>query len=430
MISNERQYKITRSQADKFRAALRDNNELALIKEGIDPIIAAAHKQGLKELLRELDDALGRYDALRSGSIAELTIDRLDGLGERLIEARIARGLSQKELAGRLGLKEQQIQRYEHERYLTANIERLSQVSDALALTVSVRLQLGAPQVTDLMVEDRSFDPAKLPVKEMKKRGWLEEFSRETDASFPSDAERALAFIAEFAGVGGVIALHRKNVRTGSKLNEYALIAWQARVLQKAARLRGSITHVEPLDASFIKKLVELSQDADGPVKAVRALRERGVLVVFETHMQGTHLDGAAMLLDGIIPVVGMTLRHDRLDNFWFTLLHEVGHIVRHKEQGLRDGFFDDNTVASSEAMETEADEFAENTLIPTEAWKSSFVRFTKSGDQVLQFARRFKVGESVVAGRIRRERGYHLFKDLVGVGCVKGMISEAHLLE
>ena len=421
---------ITRSQADKFRAALSDNNELALIKDGIDPIIAAAHKQGLKELLRELDEALGRYDALRSGSVTALTIDRLGGLGEGLIEARIARGLSQKELGARLGLKEQQIQRYEQERYLTANIERLSQVADALALNVSVHLEMGSMRAVDSPVEERSFDPAKLPVREMKKRGWLEEFSHERPDAPASDKDRALAFVTEFAGVGGVIALHRKNVRSGSELNEYALIAWQARVLQKARRLQGSVTHSQPLEASFIKQLVELSQAADGPAKAVRALRERGVLVVFEPHLQGTHLDGAAMLLDGTIPVVGLTLRHDRLDNFWFTLLHEIGHLVRHKEQGLREGFFDDNTVASSEVMETEADEFAENTLIPTEAWKSSFVRFTRSADQVLQFARRFKIGESVVAGRIRRERGYHLFKDLVGSGCVKELISEAHLLE
>jgi len=427
MITNERQYKIARAQAERFRSALSESNELVLIRDGVDPIIAAAHKDALREQLRELDEGLARYEALRDGLIQELVTDQFQEIGVQLIEARIARELSQKELAVRLGLKEQQIQRYEQELYLTANVERLSQIANALALRASISFHLNVPGVSNEQV--RSFDPSKLPIREMKKRGWLRDYSNEKPDRLLSDAAQAAAFVHGYQGDGNAFALHRKNVRSGSTLNEYALAAWQARILQKADRVRGLVDCRDPIDAKFVKELVELSQSPDGPVKAVSALRQRGVIVVFERHLQGTHLDGAAMLL-GSVPVIGMTLRHDRLDNFWFTLMHEVGHVVRHREQGLKEGFFDDSTVSSSEALEAEADEFAENALIPTEAWKSSFVRFTNSPEQVSQFARRFKIGESVVAGRIRRERGYHLFKDLIGSGRVRELISGAGLSE
>lgn len=432
MITNERQYKITRAQAEKFREALDENNDIELIRSGVDPIIAAAHKQGIKVQLNELERALAEYDELRAGERSELVAGQLWEIGERLIQARIVRGLTQRELADRLHLKEQQVQRYEHERYRTANLDRLSAVADALSIKVHVALQVSArldPQSAD----NRSFDPIKMPLRiinVMKRRGWLDDYARDVDNLPQGDNERAAHFIYEYQGSNGLKALHRMNVRMGSTLDDYALIAWKARVMQKARRLLTPSTTYEPLDASFVRELVEMSQDPAGIVQAVKALRNHGVLVVFEPHLSGTHLDGAAMLMDGNIPVVGMTLRHDRLDNFWFTLLHEIGHVIRHRHQGLQEGFFDDSSSPSDNVLEEEADEFAENALIPTEAWKSSFVRFTNSTREVQQFARRFKIGESIVAGRIRRERGYNLFNELIGNGCVKTILANSDLME
>lgn len=432
MITNERQYKITRAQADKFREALDDNNELELIRSGVDPIIAAAHKQGIKIQLNELESALAEYDELRAGERSELVAGRFWEIGERLIQARIIRGLTQRELADRLHLKEQQVQRYEQERYRTANLERLSAIADALSINVHIALQVSSRQQPE-PGKTRSFDPVKLPVRVinvMKRRGWLDEYARDVDNVPSGDNERAAYFISEYQGASGLTALHRMNVRAGSTLDDYALIAWKARVIQKARRLLTPSTTYEPLNASFVREVVEMSQQPDGIVRAVQALRAHGALVVFEPHLSGTHLDGAAMLMDGSIPVIGMTLRHDRLDNFWFTLLHEVGHVILHRHKGLQEGFFDDSSSPSDNILEEEADEFAENALIPTEAWKSSFVRFTKSVREVQQFARRFKIGDSIVAGRIRRERGYNLFNELVGNGCVKSLLANADLME
>src|SRR5687767_4625650 len=120
MITNERQYKITKGEANRFRSALRDFKELDFAKQGIDPVIIAAQRNSLEQQLKDLDEQLVDYEKLRSGRVKRLFPSSITDIGQKLVEARIAQGLSQKMLAERLGMKEQQIQRYEHERYRSA----------------------------------------------------------------------------------------------------------------------------------------------------------------------------------------------------------------------------------------------------------------------------------------------------------------------
>ncbi|MEN1395396.1 hypothetical protein AAIH23_34865, partial [Pseudomonas aeruginosa] len=65
---------------------------------------------------------------------------------------------------------------------------------------------------------------------------------------------------------------------------------------------------------------------------AKKLLEEAGISVVIEPHLKGTMLDGAALLDTDGTPIIGLTLRNDRIDNFWFTLIHEVAHIWKHMD--------------------------------------------------------------------------------------------------
>ena len=141
MITNERQYRITKSEAERFRIALQEFNELELIKQGIDPIIIGAQRRGLEQQLLELETELAGYERLKSGTIKQHEPSRITEIGERLIEARIATGLSQKMLGERLGMREQQIQRYETKRYRTANLARVAEVAEALQLDIFAFLE-------------------------------------------------------------------------------------------------------------------------------------------------------------------------------------------------------------------------------------------------------------------------------------------------
>lgn len=131
MITNHRQYQITQAQAERFRQALA-----APDAPGLHPRAAKAMRDGLKSQLEDIEAEIAEYDALRQGRVTALEAHSILGIGEALIKARIMRNLTQKELAERLSLAEQQVQRYEATHYRGVAAERLQEVADALKLTV------------------------------------------------------------------------------------------------------------------------------------------------------------------------------------------------------------------------------------------------------------------------------------------------------
>ena len=136
MIKNERQYAITKAQATQFAQALEQLSRGRARGPAAHPLLRKAEADALRSQLADLRAELEEYDALRSGRRAVLKMSSLDELPRALIQARIASGLSQKELAQRLGLKEQQIQRYEATDYATASLARLIKIGRALGLKV------------------------------------------------------------------------------------------------------------------------------------------------------------------------------------------------------------------------------------------------------------------------------------------------------
>ena len=133
MISNERQYRITRAEVAKFEKTLSQFDLRASSHAGVPPRLIKAQKEALASQLKSLRRELKEYERLRKGSRSQLDPSAIAGLPEELIRARIAAGLTQRELAVRLGLKEQQIQRYEKEGYAKASLARVLAVAQALA---------------------------------------------------------------------------------------------------------------------------------------------------------------------------------------------------------------------------------------------------------------------------------------------------------
>jgi transcriptional regulator with XRE-family HTH domain len=133
MIKNERQYRITKAQAEKFERALR---ELESKKErgNVHPLLEKAQADALRSQLGDLRSELHEYQSLRQGTVDAFELSSLDELPLTLIRARVALGLSQKDLAIRLGLKEQQIQRYEASEYSGASLSRISEIIQALGI--------------------------------------------------------------------------------------------------------------------------------------------------------------------------------------------------------------------------------------------------------------------------------------------------------
>ena len=139
MIANEREYRITRAAARRFEQALAHVDDRSTERH---PLLQKAMRESIESELDILRRQLAEYDALRSGKIAVLELESLRELPEALIRARVAAGLTQKAVAERLGLKEQQIQRYESTRYAGVSLERIQAVADAIGVKIQERLVL------------------------------------------------------------------------------------------------------------------------------------------------------------------------------------------------------------------------------------------------------------------------------------------------
>ena len=132
MIKNERQYRITKAQAARFAKTLERLRQGSGGTGGVHPRIVQAQADAIRSQLADLERELREYETLRAGGYGLEELSVVDELATVLIKARIGQGLSQKELAERIGVKEQQIQRYEATDYATASLARIKEVASAL----------------------------------------------------------------------------------------------------------------------------------------------------------------------------------------------------------------------------------------------------------------------------------------------------------
>ncbi len=261
-------------------------------------------------------------------------------------------------------------------------------------------------------------DSEDYPMKQMYDRGYFDGSS----GSWRADSKDKRGLLARFfaalpGGMDQVPAFARQGGGEKAKVNPHALEAWRVRVLLRAAR-ETEPPPWDPLavDADFLRWLAGLSYLADGPRLACGALLEKGIAVIIEPRLDHTHLDGSALLGAGCRPVIGLTLRQDRLDNFWFTLFHEIGHVLLHlsaENPVIYDVEIDRRRTGR---IEQEADHFALDTPIPPEKWEE--VKHLHYAKDIRAAASRLRVGAAVIAGRLRREANdYRLHKTLVGYG-------------
>jgi HTH-type transcriptional regulator/antitoxin HigA len=140
--------------------------------------------------------------------------------------------------------------------------------------------------------------------------------------------------------------------------------------------------------------------------------------MVVVPHFKKTCLDGGVLIDRNGTPIIALSLRHDRIDNFWFTLSHEIAHLVLghvHSTEGqciiddldLRDSLNDN---------ESEADKVAQQALISNDIWFSHHVRLTHKVDDVIDLAAKADIHPAIVAGRIRFENNnYRILHNQVG---------------
>ena len=274
-------------------------------------------------------------------------------------------------------------------------------------------------------------DWKRFPLAEMAKRGWIKK-----QPNLLAHAEEIMLALIERAGGKDAlpVALYRKNdhARSNAKTDPYALKAWCWEVLARANATRLPAAYRPgTVDLDFIRKVAKLSWSAEGPKLAREFLAKHGVHLVCLEHLPRTHLDGAALQLTDGTPVIGLTLRYDRVDDFWFCLLHELAHVGLHMDGKRDEAFVDDLSLRGVEGVrrdpkEDEADDWAENGLIPTDVWRTSQVSERPSPLSVMELAQRLEIHPAIVAGRVRHEtKNFRLLSQFVGAGVVRRQLLE-----
>jgi HTH-type transcriptional regulator/antitoxin HigA len=298
----------------------------------------------------------------------------------------------------------------------TLSLNMIRKLSAGLGISAEVLIKEPLQQAAN----ENQINWQAFPLGEMLKRGYFEGFTK----TLPELKEYAAEYLNPFiSSVARGFSLEPALLRTTAHLrandkemNSYSLWAWQIRVLQKAQKEQLS-SHYEKgtVNSSWMQRLSQLSWSDKGPLLAKEYLNQSGIHLIIEPHLPKTYLDGAVCLSATGNPVIALTLRHDRLDNFWFSLMHELAHIALHVD-GTEAWFIDDLEAEGVDKIEQEADALAQEALIPKQSWEQLAGQDSAS---VGSLAKKLKISPCIIAGRLRFENGRHqmfgtLFRDKV----------------
>jgi len=236
------------------------------------------------------------------------------------------------------------------------------------------------------------------------------------------------AFISSHLGQQSMALLRKtRTQRAASKTDQSTLLLWQAAVLQRS----GGALPSKPFELSkftneTLRQLARLSVKSDGPRQAIDLLVAHGISVVVLPSLPGTFLDGAAMVTRTDRPVIGLTLRHERIDNFWYTLMHECAHVALHFKEMLRthQAFIDDMDIRGEDEFEREADALARDSLIPPHIMSQTEWNANISIDDLNTLASRARVHISIVAGRWQRDhQNYKRFSRFIERNSIRSQL-------
>ncbi len=332
--------------------------------------------------------------------------------------------LTQRDLIPHIGSRSKVAEVLSGKRDITMSMARA--LNRHLGIPADVLLQKPG---SDLDAAFNDMEPRRFPLKEMAKRGWIPDLPDLTD-----HAEELIGGLIRRAGgfAVAVAPLYRKNDnrRVNAKTNEYALKAWCWRVMASANERKSEVPY-EPgvVTMDFLRRVAQFSPHEDGPLQARDFLREHGIGIEFVRHLPRTYLDGAALRLASGRPVIGLTLRYDRIDNFWFCLMHELAHVGLHLDGNEDESFIDDltlrNVIGVTDPKETQADQWAEEAFIPLDVWETTDVRKQPTPFAVMSLANAAQIHPAIVAGRVRHERrNYRLLSQFVGTGKVRRQLN------
>ena len=316
--------------------------------------------------------------------------------------------LRQKDMIPYLGSRSKVSEVLARKRPLTLSM--ICALHTGLGIPAEVLLQEGDPSY----LEEMDIEWHRFPIREMVKRNWI------TQDAAKADIEKAIRDFLDIdieKEIFDFAFRKTQNFRTARSINRYALWAWVTQVIKKALASSPD-SHYVPgtITLKFMREVAQLSWFEQGPVLAQEFLHKYGISLIIEPHLPKTYLDGAAIRVEQKNPIIGLSIRYDRIDNFWFCLMHELAHIAYHLND-KDNAFYDDQDFRSQEdAREKEADEFAQEALIPKDVWTQSTASYQPTAESVQRLANELRIHPAIVVGRIHYEaKSYRILNRWVG---------------
>lgn len=309
------------------------------------------------------------------------------------------RGMTQKELAARMDMSEKHISKLINgEVQLTHDVaNRLESVLGIPAkfwnnLEAIYREKILKVQEENSMDEDIKI-ANKLPYRDMMQNDWIEQADNKVEL---------VTKLRRFFGVANLQTLKNPLLnkiacrRLGeSEKADYALIAWAQQAKIAARNIDTQLINLKKLDSIIpqIRSMTNMDPMEFCP-KLRELLADCGIAIVFLPHIGGSFLHGATFP-DGKKIVIGLTVRGKDADRFWFSLFHELGHVLLgHVLPGN----------GTSEEDEREADEFARDTLIAPDSFTKFIAKKDFSTNSIREFSREIGIASGIVVGRLQKE--------------------------
>ncbi len=249
------------------------------------------------------------------------------------------------------------------------------------------------------------------PIRELVKRHWINE---------TSSIEELESELCIFKGVDTVFDV--PPIAVAAKKSDYSKttepqLLWFCKAFKQAQHVTAHKYDDSKFD-DCIRKLRSLAAYPEDIERVPKVLAESGIRLVIVKHLKGTRIDGAAFWLDKHSPSIALSLRYDRIDNFWFTLFHELIHIKYRDESPVDEDV--EKSLDGISDMESRANREAANLLVD----KNKLDRFVMrthpkySADKVVRFAHARGVHPGIVVGQLhRRELDYkYLRRFLVSI--------------
>lgn len=248
-----------------------------------------------------------------------------------------------------------------------------------------------------------------VPVNYFKKWGYIHD---NLDKDIPTIKE-----IYNVRNVDELVSMYAKSkfafYRKSDKLqvDEKNMLAWSSLALHEAKIETVNTFNCENIGqlCAELNEIFFENKDTIGQVKAT--LKEYGIKLVLIQKLEKTPVDGFSFW-SGNNPAIALTLRHNRIDNFAFTLMHEIAHIDLHLSTQKEKLFLDLTTKDDTDGYESDADLFAQEKLIPTECWNDLKMNHPPHNDDlIIKIGEKYRINPAILLGRVCFEMNNYALK-------------------